>query len=99
RTSLTNVLWLRRSGGKQIDNLLDGFVGVVICGFQFSSCIARVQHVAQAVAEQVATKHGETDEGARPDRHPRRVGDKAACGIQRRPPAWRWRLLAQSKKR
>jgi len=36
RTSLTNVLWLRRSGGKQIDNLLDGFVGVVICGFQFT---------------------------------------------------------------
>jgi hypothetical protein len=29
-------LSLRRSGGKQIDDLLDGFVGAVICGFQFS---------------------------------------------------------------
>ena len=27
---------LRRSGGKQIDDLLDGFVGAVICGFQFA---------------------------------------------------------------
>ena len=27
---------LRRSGGKQIDDLLDGFVGAVICGFQFT---------------------------------------------------------------
>jgi hypothetical protein len=24
------------SGGKQIDDLLDGFVGAVICGFQFT---------------------------------------------------------------
>ncbi|HET6239352.1 MAG TPA: hypothetical protein VFE41_31025, partial [Acetobacteraceae bacterium] len=30
------MLWLRRSGGKQIDDLLDGFVGAVICGFQFT---------------------------------------------------------------
>jgi hypothetical protein len=36
RMSLTNVLSLRRSGGKQIDDLLDGFVGAVICGFQFA---------------------------------------------------------------
>ena len=34
--SLTNVLSLRRLGGKQIDDLLDGFVGAVICGFQFT---------------------------------------------------------------
>ena len=27
---------LRRSGGKQIDDLLNGFVGAVICGFQFT---------------------------------------------------------------
>ncbi len=27
---------LRRSGGKQIDDLLDGFVGAVVCGFQFA---------------------------------------------------------------
>ena len=30
------MLSLRRSGGKQIDDLLDGFVGAVICGFQFT---------------------------------------------------------------
>jgi hypothetical protein len=30
------VLSLRRSGGKQIDDLLDGFVGAVICGLQFT---------------------------------------------------------------
>ena len=27
---------LRRSGGKQIDDLLNGIVGSVICGFQFT---------------------------------------------------------------
>ena len=36
KTSLTIALSLRRSGGKQIDDLLDGFVGAVICGFQFA---------------------------------------------------------------
>ena len=30
------MLSLRRSGGKQIDDLLDGFVGAVVCGFQFA---------------------------------------------------------------
>ena len=30
------MLSLRRLGGKQIDDLLDGFVGAVICGFQFT---------------------------------------------------------------
>ena len=30
------MLSLRRSGGKQIDDLLNGFVGAVICGFQFT---------------------------------------------------------------
>jgi hypothetical protein len=30
------VLPLRRSGCKQIDDLLNGFVGAVICGFQFT---------------------------------------------------------------
>jgi hypothetical protein len=30
------VLSLRRSGGKQIDDLLNGFVGAVICGIQFT---------------------------------------------------------------
>ena len=34
--SLTNVLSLRRLGGKQIDDLLDGFVGAVVSGFQFA---------------------------------------------------------------
>jgi hypothetical protein len=29
-------LSLRRSRGKHIDNLLDGFVGAVVCGFQFA---------------------------------------------------------------
>src|ERR1700733_2113926 len=32
----TIVLLLRRSRGKQIDDLLDGFVGAVIRGFQFT---------------------------------------------------------------
>ena len=30
------MLSLRRSGGKQIDDLLDGFVSAVICGLQFT---------------------------------------------------------------
>ena len=30
------MLSLRSSRGKQIDDLLDGFVGAVICGFQFT---------------------------------------------------------------
>jgi hypothetical protein len=30
------LLSLRRPGGKQIDDLLDGFVGAVIWGFQFT---------------------------------------------------------------
>jgi hypothetical protein len=30
------VLSRRRSGGKEIDNLLDGFVSAVIRGFQFT---------------------------------------------------------------
>ena len=30
------MLLLRRSRGKQIDDLLDGFVGAVISGFQFT---------------------------------------------------------------
>ena len=30
------MLSLRTSGGKQIDDLLDGFVGAVICGLQFT---------------------------------------------------------------
>jgi hypothetical protein len=47
-----------------------------------SLCIARVEHVAQAVAEQVAAKHRETDEGAWPDRHPWRIGNEAARRIQ-----------------
>ena len=34
--SLTIVLSLRTSCGKQIYDLLDGFVGAVICGFQFT---------------------------------------------------------------
>ena len=34
--SSTIVLLLRRSRGKQIDDLLDGFVGAVISGFQFT---------------------------------------------------------------
>ena len=35
-TKRVQQLSLRRSGGKQIDDLLDGFVGAVICGFQFT---------------------------------------------------------------
>ena len=30
------MLSLGRSGGKQIDDLLNGFIGSVICGFQFA---------------------------------------------------------------
>ena len=30
------MLSLRRSRSKQIDDLLDGFVGAVICGFQYT---------------------------------------------------------------
>src|SRR4249920_643956 len=36
KASLTIALSLGNSGGKQIDDLLDGFVGAVICGFQFT---------------------------------------------------------------
>src|SRR5271167_1308465 len=36
KTSLTNALSLRSSSGKHVDDLLNGFVGSVICGFQFT---------------------------------------------------------------
>ena len=35
RKRFTIVLWLPRSHGQQIDDLLDGFVGAVIGGFPF----------------------------------------------------------------
>ena len=35
-TKRVQQLSRRRSGGKQIDDLLNGFVGAVICGFQFT---------------------------------------------------------------
>jgi hypothetical protein len=50
------VLSLRSSGGKQIDNLLDGFVGAVICGFQFTGRLVAVDRavVETAVGERTA---------------------------------------------
>src|SRR3954462_14062601 len=35
-TKRVRQLSLRRSGGKQVDDLLNGFVGAVISGFQFT---------------------------------------------------------------
>ena len=42
------MLSLRSSGGKQIDDLMDGFVGAVICGLQFTG---RLETVDSAVVE------------------------------------------------
>jgi hypothetical protein len=50
------VLSLRRSGGKQIDDLLDGFVGAVICGLQFTAWLVTGDRavVEAAVGERTA---------------------------------------------
>jgi hypothetical protein len=49
------VLSRRKSGGKQIDDLLNGFVGAVICGFQFTlrlvTCDRTVVESADRAAE------------------------------------------------
>ena len=50
------MLSLRTSGGKQIDDLLDGFVGAVICGFQFTGRLVTGERavVEGAVGERTA---------------------------------------------
>ena len=50
------MLSLRRSGGKQIDDLLDGFVGAVVCGFQFARRLVTGDRavVESAVGERTA---------------------------------------------
>ena len=50
------MLSLRTSGGKQIDDLLDGFVGAVICGLQFTAWLMTSDRavVEAAVGERTA---------------------------------------------
>ena len=50
------MLSLRRSGGKQIDDLLDGFVSAVICGLQFTAWLMTSDRavVEAAVGERTA---------------------------------------------
>jgi hypothetical protein len=47
---------VRRSRSKQIDDLLDGFVGAVICGFQFTGRLVTGDRavVEAAVGERTA---------------------------------------------
>jgi hypothetical protein len=58
---------LRRSGGKQIDDLLDGFVGAVICGFQFTLRLVTGDRtvVEAAVGERTAEPFVEEEEEQR----------------------------------
>ena len=50
------MLSLRTSGGKQIDDLLDSFVGAVICGLQFTAWLMTSDRavVETAVGERTA---------------------------------------------
>ena len=58
---------LRRSSGKQIDDLLDGFVGAVICGFQFAGRLVTGDGamVEAAVGERTAEPFVEEEEEQR----------------------------------
>ena len=61
------MLLLRRSRGKQIDDLLDGFVGAVICGFQFTGRLMTGDGavVETAVCERTAESFVEEEEQQR----------------------------------
>ena len=63
------------------------------------SALLRVQRVAQAVAQHIERQDGEKDREARPDRHPRRVGQEALGGVEHRAPGRRRRLLAKPQER
>ena len=61
--------------------------------------LARVERVAQAVAEQIERQHHEEDRKARPDRHPRRLGQEALRRVEHAAPGRRGRLLAEAEER
>ena len=61
------MLSRRRSGGKQIDDSLDGFVGSVICGFQFTLRLVTGDRtvVEAAVGERTAEQFVEEEKEQR----------------------------------
>src|SRR5437868_3838901 len=58
---------------------------------------ARIERVAQAIAEQVEGKNGEKNCQSWPDCHPRRIDQKALRGIKHAAPRGRGRLLAKAE--
>src|SRR5262252_9674064 len=61
------------------------------------SNVARIERVAQSVAEQVERKHEQEDRQARPNGHPRRVVDVVLGAVEHAAPAGRGRLLAEAE--
>src|SRR5438552_429185 len=58
---------------------------------------ARIERVAQSIAEQVEGKNGEKNCQSRPHCHPRRIDQKALRGIEHAAPRRRGRLLAKAE--
>ena len=57
---------------------------------------ARIERVAQPVAQKVEAQHHEEDRDARPHRHPGRLAQEVLGGVEHRAPTWRRRLLAEA---
>src|SRR5215475_14818812 len=60
---------------------------------------ARVERVAQAVADQVEGKNSKKNCEPRPNRHPGRIGEETLGGIEHAAPRRRGRLLTKAQKR
>src|SRR5215472_9521551 len=63
------------------------------------SIAARIEGVAQPVADQVERQHQTEYREPRPHRHPRRLAEEVAGDVQHAPPTRRRRLLAEAEKR
>ena len=59
--------------------------------------VARVERVAQPVAQKVEAQHHQEDRGAGLERHPGRLFEEVLGGVQHRAPGRRRRLLAQAE--
>src|SRR5262249_47303635 len=60
---------------------------------------ARIERVAQAVADQVEGKNSKKNCKPRPNRHPGRIDEETLGGIEHAAPRRRGRLLAKAQKR
>src|SRR6516162_5254547 len=60
---------------------------------------ARIERVAQAVADQVEGKNGKKNCKPRPNRHPGRIDEETLGGIEHAAPRRRGRLLTKAQKR